>query len=314
MWWLFATALAWEFHGEVGAEINQAPFGVFNAGARTDKISIELITDTIDVRWTPTFKKGRAWLGFRGEFGFAYMFQAPWANGEPRRDLGYNAFYEGAEAGVIGYLPAGFYAGVDTTVRFNQFASNKATQVAVPESVWLMRTYGILGFYHENAHLWVRAGGDVLDFNRFLPRVEGMFELNLPGSAAPIMEVRGAWAQDATDLTRTRLGGLNPYVVPLAGLGWGEFWVKNYMATRVGAEGRWHADKNTFKLGLASDLDWFDDQFMVGFSANFRWEKGPWFVETAYGWAPWADRPQGSVAMSGWLLGGFTWTDFKKAK
>lgn len=72
------------------------------------------------------------------------------------------------------------------------------------------------------------------------PRVVGEFTYS-PGpregqwfALLPRFELRAGWARGQDRVLRTRLGGLNPYVVPLAGAAWAEWLVERYVAGRAG--------------------------------------------------------------------------------
>ena len=94
-------------------------------------------------------------------------------------------------------------------------------------------------------------------------------------------------AEGTDDLTSTRLGGLNPYVVPLAGAFWGEFWVEDYAAARVGP--RWQTERA--RLALLADLATFDGQQQAGVAVDTRLTFGDRaFVAAALGVAPGLER------------------------
>ena len=109
--------------------------------------------------------------------------------------------------------------------------------------------------------------------------------------------------RDQGPLTLTRLGGLNPYVVPLAGAAWAEFRVQNYAAARLGMTlSSTHVDG-----GLLVDAAAFEGRIEAGVAALVRGRLGRWFAEATVGWAPWLARQPGHPAVSGFVLLGTDW-------
>jgi hypothetical protein len=93
------------------------------------------------------------------------------------------------------------------------------------------------------AHQWLRAGVQVHDRVRLQLREEAH------------------WLWGADDLSRVRIGGLNPYAIPLAGAPWG-----GYVADRViAAEGSIHVRvKGEHEVGLLVDAVLMADVRRVG--------------------------------------------------
>jgi hypothetical protein len=124
---------------------------------------------------------------------------------------------------------------------------------------------------------------------------------------APRVELRAGLAEDADRVLRTRLGGLNPYVVPVAGAAWGEWWVEDYAAARLGAElhlrpGAWAVD-----AGPLVDLARFDGDHAEGFGVGARVGRGRWYGEVVGGYAPWIARAEGFSRASVWFSLGADW-------
>ena len=82
MLWVWLTA-AWalEWRAQLGGEINADPHGTVDFGVRDARWSVQWLTDTLDIRATPSWDKGRGWVAARSEFGAAGLFISPWTWG-----------------------------------------------------------------------------------------------------------------------------------------------------------------------------------------------------------------------------------------
>src|SRR4051812_35878039 len=84
-----ASADGWQNHFAFGGEINADPHGVGDFGVRKGPFSIQLFTDTLELRYQPESPRGRWWLAARGEALAAGLMLSPWTDGapDPRRAL-----------------------------------------------------------------------------------------------------------------------------------------------------------------------------------------------------------------------------------
>jgi len=300
-----ATAGEWEWRGAIAAQIDPSPHGVFDVGARRGAFSAQLLTDTLDVRWAPELDRGRWWVAARGEFGAAGLLISPWSDGAPDPSRALTASYGGVEGGGIRYLPRGLYAGGQLAARYYLFSAMDATTAPVPEARLLSTPEGIVGYWQESLQGWVRGGANVGPA-LFSPHVAAEVKARPDWTVAPRVELRAGAGMDQDYLTSTRVGGLNPYVVPLAGAGWAEFWVEDYAAARVGPEGRVPLAGGALVLGAMADLVAFrtfeqEEDAAVGLAATAQWRKERWSVEGSWGYAPWLERQEGVSPMAGWL-------------
>src|SRR5262249_14750031 len=78
-----AGAAGWQRGISGGAQIDSSPHGVFDVGVRKGSFSIQLYTDTLEVRYEPRTDKGRFFIAARGEALAAGLFISPWTNGAP---------------------------------------------------------------------------------------------------------------------------------------------------------------------------------------------------------------------------------------
>lgn len=304
----------WQGRAALGAELSTRSFGIVDLGLRKGPFSIELLTDTLDVRYTPQLRSGRAWVGLRVEAFAAGLLLAPWTNGAPDPGRAWNAGYGGLDGGWVRYLPAGFYAGLQGSARLYLFWATEQTVVAPPGPTPLFTAEGILGHFTPHSHLWVRAGADA-NQQTAAPHIVAEATVRPDWAIAPRLEVRAAWAMNQDFLMRTRVGGLNPYVVPLAGAAWAEFWVESYVALRGGPSVRARLPgrgPHTLELAVVADVAGFDGQTASGFAALATWRYRRLFASGSVGWAPFITRQPGVARTAGFVLIGADWEAFFK--
>lgn len=306
-WWLWCSvAGAWEWRTEGGGEANADPHGILTVQIREGPMTFSLYTDTLDLRYAPEFEQGRAWFAARFQGGSAGLMMSPWTDGAKDPANALRAFYGGAEAGAIVYGPRGTWVGIQAMLRLHFFASMPKTTRYIPGSRFIATGDLLAGIYRPWIDAWVRAGFDLSEVTS--PHIQGQARFTIPakGEAArwsPILEFRGGWAKNQDEVTLSRLGGLNPYVVPLAGAAWAEFWVQDYAATRVGPAFRF----DPVTIAPVVDIVWFN-----GDEAPGRTEVGIGLIseihisesqhlDVQFGYAPTVEREQ-AVAMSGYVL------------
>lgn len=290
----------WDFRAEAGAQLDFVPHGVANVGVRRRDLSIQWLTDTLDIRMQPSWDRGRAWIALRAEVAMAGLLTHRFADGARTPDQDLFAFYEGLEGGGVAYLPAGFYAGASLSARYWHFLATPNTTREVPGGRPVLTMDGLLGFWHPMVHVWVRAGTDwTLGWQ---PHVHGQLTTDIPGIVRPAIELRAGWGQDKDEVTATRMGGLNPYVIPLAGATWAEFLVEDYVGGRAGLIG----GPESWQVGMVWDGVWHDGDFDQGFAiVGGTQGRGRW-IEASLGWAPWLQREKGP-ALAAWILFGVDW-------
>jgi hypothetical protein len=313
----------WQLHADLGGQLDSSSHAVVDAGVRRGALSANFYTDTLDLRWSPESPAGRAWIALRGEAYDAALLVAPWSNGAPDPARSLSASYGGIELGWVRYLPRSVYGGLSVSERVYYFAARGATRIPVPGITSLATADLVFGRWTPSAHVWLRAGADLQDLD-VQPHVaaEAIWQPQPPGELpargaaavrgwiAPRIELRAGAAYGQSFLTATRLGGLNPYVVPLAGAGWAEFWVQNYAAMRLAISWatRWS------ELGVAVDGAAFDQQLQSGFALLLRGRWRRFFVQTDLGYAPWIVRAPGISRLSAWVMAGADWGPFHRAR
>ena len=306
----------WEGRAMFGGEVSATSFGIADLGLRKGPLSLQLFTDTLELRYAPELAHGRYWLAARLETFAAGLMISPWSDGAPDPARAWNAGYLGAEGGYMRYLPASLYAGVAGAARLYLFWAQSQTTVAPPGLTPLFTGDAVLGHYTPISHIWVRAGVDA-ELHVVAPHVAVEATVRPDWTLAPRVEVRAAWARNQDFLTRTRLGGMNPYVVPLAGAAWGEFWVESYLAARLGPSLRVRlpgAAPHTLEVTPLADVAAFEGHTVAGFALLAKWRYRRMFVEASGGYAPFIKRQEGVVRIAGFALVGWDWGTFGKRK
>lgn len=122
-------------------------------------------------------------------------------------------------------------------------------------------------------------------------------------------------ARNEDDLTRVRLGGMNPYVVPLAGLPWASHLPQNFGAAQVSAHFRLYGESEVGLLADAAQLSEADalrvayspetdglgaSLYGVGVFGDWRWGDG-WQLHVRGGYALPSDFLAESPHLTAWL-------------
>ncbi len=303
-------AAALEWRTMAGGEFNADSHGVVDLGLRSGAWSAQLLTDTLDLRFAPEGDRGRAWLALRGEAGAAGLMISPWENGAPAPNLAMGAFYVGPEAGVVRYLPRGLYAGAQAHLRLWHFAPLAATTVPVPDDQLRALTQLFVGWWTPSAHATLQGGADLAPGSvaPLQPHLHARLSLRPEGwHLAPRLALSGGLAQGQDRVSLSRSGGLNPYVIPLAGAAWAEWWVEDYAAARLGPS----LDVGPWRVEALTDLLWaqgpgLPDVRAVGFAWRNHIQPNRLYVDLDLGWAPWIPRQDGP-ALSAWAVVGVDW-------
>ena len=305
----------WESRAMFGGEVSATAFGIADLGLRKGPLSLQLYTDTLELRYAPELAHGRYWVAARVETFAAGLMLSPWSQGAPDPARAWNAGYVGGEGGYIRYLPSSLYAGVGGSARLYFFWAQPQTMVAPPGLTPLFTADAVIGHYTSISHIWLRAGAD-FELQVVAPHIAVEATIRPDWTLAPRVEVRAAWARNQDFLTRTRLGGMNPYVVPVAGAGWAEFWVESYIAVRVGPSLRLRlpGPEHTLELTPVADVAGFDGSTATGFGLLAKWRRRRMFVEASGGYAPFIKRQEGVVRVAGFALVGWDWGALKKKK
>ena len=312
------SAQAAEWRADGGAQIDSDSHGIVDFALRWKTWQLGLYTDTLELRWQPEGEHGRAWLALRGEAGAAELLISPWRDGAPAPERALTAFYGGLEGGIVRYLPKGFYAGAEGRARVYGFiepASSDGALTAGGDIVAacvshdtgpLVGAWAFLGYWSQPVQGWLRGGGSYVSQDHCDPLQSGL-ALELVAKpdwrVAPRLEIRAGLGWDQGYLTRTRLGGLNPYVVPLAGAAWAEWWVEDYLALRGGPT----VQAGPVELAALVDAAWFDHQEAVGFALSTKTEWRRLFLDLDGGVAPWILRQEGVGRWSIYFRVGTRW-------
>jgi hypothetical protein len=308
-----------EWRAALGAQLDADSHGIADAGVRGGDWSAQLLTDTLDLRWAPDRDRGRAWVALRGELGATGLFLSPWTDGAPDPSRALLSHAAGVQAGGLRYLPHGLYLGAQAELRWQAFGAMADTTIPVPAARPVGLADAIVGWWSPDASAWVRGGADGWlhhDEATVTPHAHFEGKAAAPWAVGPVVELRAGVAQGQDEVTTTRLGGLTPYVVPVAGAAWAEWRVEDYAALRLGLRGRTHLGDQ----GLLAVMPFADaavaegivssqpaGPWAVGFGLHGRWEQGRSHAEVAAGHAPWIERAEGVGRTSLYLLLGVDW-------
>jgi hypothetical protein len=307
---LLLLATPWTWHAEGGGQLDTDPHGVLNAGLSTDKFAVELLTDTLELWWRPWRESGRAWLGLRAQGYASQMFVSPWTRGEKDRSRAFIVPHLALHGGIVEHLSDGLYVGVRGSIRgYLFFRRSEATTAPKPDPTFVITPELFVGLYDDLA-FEMSASCDVRD-GFVSGRIETRASYRPKWTIAPRLEVSGVLGHQLDDLTKTRVGGLNPYVVPLAGAAWAEWWVETYGAARIGLEARWSWGSVAFVTDAVllfdeTQGDRFDDSGEAGFGLLSRFWFDTFFIDASLGYAPWIERGSPLERVSLWFLIGTT--------
>ncbi|HCH63033.1 MAG: hypothetical protein CL927_11065 [Deltaproteobacteria bacterium] len=308
-----AQAGAVETQALGGISIHEYIHGVVNLGVRKGDWSAEFLTDTIDLRWSPDLENGRAWVAIRGELGAVGLLLSPWERGLPVPEKGFAGGYLGGEAGMIRYLPRGLYAGVAGSALRTSFFATPQTTVAVPAATPWIRLDGVAGWYTEPTHIWVHAGAqhDQLG-SPIQPHVHLVATTVGQQALGHRVELRTGWTQGTSFLSSTRVGGMNPYVVPVSGAGWAEWWAESYAVARAGPQLTIESVQQSISVAPVLDGVLVED---VRFGPAHGWGLGllteleirQLTIDGSLGWGGGLVRADGVRRWAGWLSIARSW-------
>ena len=276
----------WTLAAFLGADLSPSPHGVLTVEGRREALTVGLYTDTLQLRWDPGWERGRAWLAVRGEAGVAGMFPSPWVDGAPVE--GFLASYAGVEGGAQRYLRDGLYVGLEGHARYWLLEE-------LPDRP-VVRNQAMFGFWSSTVRAEARVGLD-LNGSELSPHLWGSLRARPDRPVGPRLELQGVVADNQDEVLKTRIGGLNPHVVPLAGAGWGEFWVEDYVATRAGMG--WRGEG--IRVDLLADMVTFDGRTATGLALDGGFQRGRWGVDAAFGYSPWIHRAEGVAPWTAWV-------------
>lgn len=316
------------WQASVGAQIDEDSHGDANVAVRRGEWTLALRTEAPELTWAPQTEAGRGWVQARGHAFAAQMFISPWTEGAPDPDRAFEAASAGLEAGWVWYGPAGTYGGGKTSLDgFFPYGGLEGADPGAPRAV--ATADALLGYWSPALHLWARAGGDLATPDRgvepdaglrLAPHLHGQLTW-LPGTEvgavflAPRVELRAGVAEGQDELLRSRLGGLNPWVLPLAGAAWAEWWVEDYAAARLGGT---LGSVDTGPKALGAVVSPFVDvatfspgpteaDGAVGLGLGLRAWRGRLFLDASGGLAPWIPRAEGVGRASLWFSVGWDW-------
>lgn len=278
-----------EWRVAAGAQIDSDSHGLVDVAAAGGPWSASLYTDTVQLRWAPEHVSGRHWVALQAEAAAAGLVISPWTNGAPDPSRALVGSTAGVEGGSLRYGPHGLYGGASLALTQWVFGRKSAATTSMPPSDRAIGVADALGgWWRPWTDGWLRAGLDG-QLGQVEAHAHLTARLHPDWRVAPLVECRAGAATDVDEVTATRLGGLVPHVVPVAGAAWAEWWVEDYAAIRVGPRvnaGPWH-------FGAVADAARFDADHAEGFGLIAAYDRAPWSADAHVGWAPWIERAEG---------------------
>jgi len=326
-----AAAAEVQWRAALGAQLDSDSHAIADVGVRSGPWSVELLTETLDLRYAPSGDHGRAWIALRAEAAATGLFISPWTDGAPDPARALLSHALGVEAGALRYLPHGLYIGATGGLRYQLFGPTATTTIPVPAGRPVATGDAVLGWWSEHASAWTRAGADAwleptdadawleptdADRPRLAPHAALQAQAAPAGTLVPVAQVWLGAAQGQDDLTLTRLGGMTPYVVPLAGAAWAEWRVQDYAAVRAGlrlalpvGNGGQASLMPFADAAVAAPISSRqpDGPWGLGLGLWGRWSQGRSTVDLAGGYAPWILRQPGISPLSMYLRIDVAW-------
>lgn len=288
----------WRF--ALGGEFSSDSHGIFDLGYRRGPWAIQLFTDTLELSYEAAAGRFSGWGKLRGEAGIAGLMPFPWLNGAPAPELGHYASYVGGELGGMMALPYGLALGaVGGAYQYTFTATEVGTLGDWPASSPYVGGDVATTFSHR--HLWARArAGLAYTVSGISPHADVVISATrrVWGDIDGLVLIHAGWAENTDRITRTRLGGLNPYSVPLAGAAWAEWWVEDYLATRVGLN---YTASRTLFTGFMDGAA-FDGQEALGLGFRIKHVFGWGEAEATVGYAPYILRQEGISRVTGYIM------------
>lgn len=325
-WWVLGLAAAGEWRAAGGFQLETEGHGLADLGYRSGGWSAQLYTDTLDLRYERSFQRGKIVVGARaGAFGGG-MWITPWTAGAPDPDRKQLCSSAGPDLAAQRWLGRGAFLGAEVSSRGQWFTPMEGATLVV-DDVWWTRADGGLGWWVDEGRrtFWAAGGVDVTQAfsgaSRVAPHAFAQGTWTVDDAVAPVAEVRAGWAANTDDVVATRLGGMTPYHVPLAGAAWAEFWVEDYAALRLGAASRFGEftvpvllDTAAWTLPAATTNPEPGEGWGMGVLTGLHWQRDTWFALVDVGWSPTLERQPGvwPVAVFGHV--GTTWRKGLRAR
>ena len=299
---LSAFAADWRFNG--GGEFNPDSHGVLEVGYRDELIQLELLTNTLELKREILSNTGRKWGSIRGEGVMAGLLPFPWVDGRPAPELGSDASLARAEFGSIKYYQWSMYAGGFVQFGKEWFAhSPNSLHQAELNNRFVTHPQIILGRYTEHFHAYAQVGTYLLNLET--ESIQNHAQAHLfwrpKGVIAPSIEAHAATSENLDALHRFRIGGLNPYSIPMAGAGWGEWWSAQFATGQLGLRINWQNQQIKSSLKPFADFALFDKQSALGFGMGLNTSRKRFFLDLSWGIAPWIDRADEVGRQSLWI-------------
>lgn len=306
-----STALGADWRVLGGGEFNADPHGIIEVGYRDELIQIEWLTNTLELKREMVTDSGRKWGAIRGEAVMAGLLPFPWVDGRPAPELGSDASLARVEFGSVKYYQWSMYAGGIVQLGKEWFAHGRDSLFRSElQNRFVTHPQIILGRYTEELHAYLQIGNYLLDIDT--KAIQNYAQAHLYWKPkwrfAPTVESHAATSENLDALHRFRIGGLNPYVIPLAGAAWGEWWAEEFASLQLGIPVNITVKQTTTSLKPIVDFARFDEQSAYGFGFELGTIYDRFIINMGWGMAPSIQRAKGVGHQSLWIEVGQRYT------
>jgi len=321
-WWL-AAALAepLSLRAALGGQLETQGHGILDAGVTGDRFALSLFTDTLDARTWHQGRRGKLELGARAAGFAAGLWITPWADGAPDLTRAHRVSYVGPDARAQLFLGRGWYGEASGWAQRHWFVPLEPATIEVADRSWVHGEATLGGWFADGTRqmrlgagvdrTWSADGDLVSPFAQLTARWAPSLDVR---TVAPRFDLAARWADGADAVVATRVGGMTPYHVPLAGAAWAELWVEDLLAARGTLAAKVvDGDDRLVLHGAVDAVAWtgtddplapLDDGVGVGVEAGLRWTRQVVFADVRAGYAPALERQSGVWPVPVYLLVG----------
>ncbi len=310
VWVIAAMAGPVSVRAALGGQLETQAHGILDAGARGDAWSVQLLTDTLDARAWHQGSRGKVEVGVRGAAFAAGLWISPWREGAPDLTRAHRVAYVGPDLRTQLFLSHGWYGEAMGSVQRHVFTPMEPATVEVADRSWLHGEGTLGGWFADGQRqlrltggidrTWSANGDGLAPFAQLTARWAPSLEDRV---MAPRFDTTARVAEDTDAVVATRVGGMTPYHVPLAGAAWAELWVEDVLAVRGALAVKVADGEDRLVLhgaldavawtGTSDPLAATEDGVGIGLEAGMRWTRGPVFADVRGGYAPGLPRQAG---------------------
>ena len=276
---------------------------VLNLKYQAEEYAITILTDTLQLSRFWSINEHSTWFYIQGQGYQGHMTPYPWEDGAPALSKGFQTSYAGIEGGQLRTWKEQFYVGGEGIARYYWYRTDNENPLENRDNEFRLTFNTFAAWNTTAASVRLVLGEDIVNTKQFelQPHLYCTATYRPDWTFAPWLELRAGWGDNQDNISKMRLGGLNPYVVPFAGAGWGEWWVEDYLVSRVGSITQIPIKKLQMELGIHSDLGYFQNISAISFGQYTGVSYNDWKGIIHWGMAPWIERQDGVSFFSSYI-------------